>query len=185
MSGCFTTLELTPQGPADVAALARAEAHAQGCSACAARLAALREVEAALTEGLRCVVSDSLCPEPEALAEWIDAGRPSDAGELIAHLSTCAECRADLLDAIIDEDDDQDAGDVAAPVRAPSRRSRRAARARNRPRVLEAAVAAGLVGLSLTYWAASRPANRPIDPGVVASAPAPSVTKLPLSLIHI
>ena len=43
---CFETVELHPQDPAGVAALARAESHAAGCASCAKRLTQVRETDA-------------------------------------------------------------------------------------------------------------------------------------------
>ena len=74
---CFDAVEIHPQTPAQVADLARAEAHARTCAPCAERLEALREHDDALAEGLRIVAPAEPCPDAEVLAAWIDAGLPA------------------------------------------------------------------------------------------------------------
>lgn len=169
---CFETLELHPQSPADLARLARAEAHARGCDACAARLAELRLADELLARGLGLWIEGSACPEVETLAAWIDAGRPRDEA-LECHLSGCAECRADLLGCLADEQ--------AAPARLAPARSARSRRGARRAAALLGA-AALLLGLGLPLYLSGPGGTRDLGSkhlGALPSEPAPLPSEPP------
>ncbi|MGE0709044.1 MAG: hypothetical protein AB7N76_00120 [Planctomycetota bacterium] len=176
---CFEAIDLHPQDPRGLASLARAEAHARGCAACGERLRAARALEATLAEGLRIFVDASACPDAEELAAWVDAGLPAGAA-LERHLSCCEDCRADLLEALVDDDAAQAATTNTNTTGAKT--SRRAPRRRSRPgrypvgwQGVGAAAAAALVlaTAGLTWWS-SRTKDEPRS-AALSTEPAPQL----------
>lgn len=178
---CFETAEidslLHPSSIEGVAGLARLEAHAESCATCGGRLADLRRADRALGEGLAAFVDASPCPEAEDLAlAGEDFGQASPA--LVAHLSACGECRADLFEAL----EADEVATATAPRRTRSGRARRPSSRTRRgssPQPLGWALAAAallsasLLGIALLEPEGATTAQLPAQPFRAVESPSP------------